>query len=74
MNIKHTKRGTPVLDVSGYEIEYVLDAYRYVSHTDKIASTGFSLIEELKRNSDCILATDDAIARAEALYRECYGG
>ena len=72
MKIVLNRWNTPTLDISEYQIVYVLDAYRYVSHTDKILTTGFNLLDGLKRNADCILATESAIQRAKERYQQAF--
>lgn len=73
MKINHTKKGTPVLDVSGYEMVDISGAYRYVSHQDKLLTTGFTTTAGLIKNSDIILATDSAIATMQERYKEIFG-
>jgi hypothetical protein len=63
---------TNLLNVTGWEIYYLGDFYRYVSHKEKMATSGFMTMFALKNCKDSFLATPEAIAKCKARYKEYF--
>ena len=69
MKISHNEKGTPILNVTGYEVYQGKDGYfRFVSHTDSIATSGFLYEATLLDNRGCLLATDAALNTCKERY------
>ncbi|MCK4518422.1 hypothetical protein KAT92_06600 [Candidatus Babeliales bacterium] len=60
------------LDVSSYEVKLLFGYWRFVNHTDKIATIGFKERKKLLKYKGNILATEAALNICKARYASIY--